>query len=409
MQDEGRSREELLAEVAALRARIRELSDLGQAQRRAHEALGQAEAWLPAVFGALTDLVFVFDRHGRFVLFRSSNEDLLLPPERFLGRHHDEVMPPEMHAPFTDAFERNRQGLPADFEYSLPDPDGELLHYSVRMGPMQGEYGFAGAVAVVRDVTRRVQAERERARITEDLRRSNADLERTTTDLRRSNEELERFAYVASHDLREPLRSVSTCLTLLAARAGPRLQPDDEELVQLAVGGAKRMQRLINDLLSYARLQGAVAPIEHRVSCQAAVDMVLGDLAGLAAESELQLTADALPEVAVHPAELATLLRNLLSNAMRYRGAGPARVHLGAQRAGERWRLTVRDRGVGIAPEDHERIFGLFVRLNGTASDARGTGVGLPICKRIVERWGGTLSLDSDRGAGTTFTFTLPA
>jgi PAS domain S-box-containing protein len=226
-------------------------------------------------------------------------------------------------------------------------------------------------------------------------------------ELRRSNEELERFAYVASHDLQEPLRSVTSYLQLLSRRYRTRLDSDATEFIDIAVSGAARMQRLINDLLAFSRLGtrgGALIPFD----AGAVLDDSLKGLHAAIVESGAEITSDTLPMVLVDPGQLGQLFTNFIGNALKFRGTDRPRVHVGAQRQGRFWKFSVRDNGIGIEGRYFERIFVIFQRLHGR-DEYQGTGIGLAICKKIVERHGGRVWVESALGQGATFYFTIPA
>ncbi|HVG07782.1 MAG TPA: ATP-binding protein [Thermoanaerobaculia bacterium] len=232
-------------------------------------------------------------------------------------------------------------------------------------------------------------------------------LELQARELKRSNEELERFAYVISHDLQEPLRMVSSYTQLLGDRYRGRLDDKADKYIEYAVGGAKRMQQLINDLLAYSRVTArgrnfARAPLDE------VVDDVLADLEVLVRETGASVQRGRLPVVLGDRSQLRQVFQNLVSNALHYRRDGEApEVAISAAREGDRWRLEVHDNGTGIDPRFHERIFVIFQRLDRRRS--QGTGIGLAMCKRIVEHHGGRIWVDSAPGAGSAFHFTLPA
>jgi len=225
--------------------------------------------------------------------------------------------------------------------------------------------------------------------------------------LARSNAELERFAYVASHDLQEPLRMVASYTGLLARRYRGRLDERADRWIAYAVDGARRMQELIHDLLAYSRAQ-AEAGVLKPASLEAAFDTAVGNVRAAVEETSATITHDLLPTLAARPGQLVQLFQNLLSNALKFRGQDPPRIQVSAQPQGDHWLFAVRDNGVGFDPQDSERIFQLFERRH----DKRlypGTGLGLAICQRIVEAHGGRIWAESGRGAGATFYFTLPA
>jgi light-regulated signal transduction histidine kinase (bacteriophytochrome) len=225
--------------------------------------------------------------------------------------------------------------------------------------------------------------------------------------LARSNAELEQFAYVASHDLQEPLRMVASYTQLLQRRYRGRLDDDADEFIAYAVDGATRMQQLIQDLLAYSRVGTRGRPFEP-VDTAALVDGVLADLGARLAETGGVVERGDLPVVVADPLQLRQVFQNLIDNALKYHGADPPRVAIAAERAGAEWRFAVRDNGIGVAPEYVERVFGLFQRLH-TQADYPGTGIGLALCQKIVARHGGRIWLESAPGRGATFFFTLPA
>jgi signal transduction histidine kinase len=242
----------------------------------------------------------------------------------------------------------------------------------------------------------------------EDLRRSHEDLERRvgerTAELSRTNAELERFAYVASHDLQEPLRNATNFALLLEERYRERLDADGKEFLQYIVSGVKQMRELVDDLLFHSRVGlPRIAPTD----CEALLARVLSNFKTSIAESGAVVTHDVLPEVRADGSQLAQVFVNLISNAIKFRGAEPLRVHVGAEARGAEWVFSVRDNGIGIEPQYFGKVFEMFERLY---SQARypGTGMGLAICRKIVEGHNGRIWVESEPGRGAAFFFTLP-
>jgi light-regulated signal transduction histidine kinase (bacteriophytochrome) len=229
---------------------------------------------------------------------------------------------------------------------------------------------------------------------------------RQADELTRSNTELEQFAYVASHDLQEPLRMITGYTNLLAKRYGGKLDEDADEFMAFAVNGAKRMYVLINDLLSYSRV-GTDAKALTRTNCEDTLAKTLAGLQLAIKESGAMITHDDLPTVMADETQMGQLFQNLLGNAIKYRSKNPPEIHVGCKRDAGSWVFSVKDNGIGIDPKYSERIFVIFQRLH-TRDEYSGTGIGLAICKKIVERHGGKIWIESALGQGTTCFFTLP-
>jgi light-regulated signal transduction histidine kinase (bacteriophytochrome) len=296
--------------------------------------------------------------------------------------------------------------------YALRDADGKFLAQSgagieldgctragrefpieVTVSPLDTGEGVLLAVAI-RDVTTRKKAE--------------AELLRTMAELNRSNEELGQFAYIASHDLQEPLRMVASYTQLLSRRYKGKLDSDADEFIAFAVDGANRMQRLIQDLLAYSRA-GTKAQDLRDISSEDALGQAIVNLSGAIEDSGALVTHGPLPAVMADEGQLIQLFQNLVGNAIKYQGPGVPHVHVSsAKNGGANWIFSVKDSGMGIEEEYFERIFGMFQRLH-KREEFEGTGIGLAICKKIVERHGGRLSVESRLGHGSTFRFSLTA
>lgn len=250
----------------------------------------------------------------------------------------------------------------------------------------------------------------ENVRRLEAIQRQNEELERRvaerTADLKRSNEDLEQFAYVASHDLQEPLRMVSSYTQLLSRRYKGRLDADADEFIAYAIDGATRMQALIGDLLAFSRLsRRGVAP---PVSADGALDEALARMTTAIDESRAVITRTPLPSVRADRGQFVQLLQNLIGNAIKFRGDAVPTIQVTATQTAGEWLFAVRDNGIGIDPQYAERIFGIFQRLHNRAAYP-GTGIGLAVCKRIVEQMGGRIWVESRPGEGATFYFTMAA
>ena len=356
----------------------------------------QSETRYRELFQAAPDPVLVVNQAGQIVsanaqtcvLFGYSLEELLgnsvetLIPGRFRTKHLKHragyVMDPRTRP----------MGLGLDL-YAR-HKDGREVPVEISLSPLKIEGGVV-ITAIIRDITERKLAEEK--------------LKKAAEELERSNKELEQFAYVASHDLQEPLRMVSSFTQLLARRYKDKLDADADDFIAYAVDGANRMQRLISDLLMYSRVGTRGRPFEP-CDLHSILGEVLVNLQPTIGESHAIITNDGLPAVMADPTQLVQLFQNLISNAVRFRGDDAPRIHISVQEKPAEWLFSVRDNGIGIAPEYRERIFAIFQRLH-PQSHAQGTGIGLAICKRIVERHGGKLWVESEPGRGSTFYFTI--
>jgi signal transduction histidine kinase len=267
----------------------------------------------------------------------------------------------------------------------------------------------AAGFVIQQEMRRRASAEQEVRALNKDLERRvaerTAELAERAQDLERSNMELQQFAYVASHDLQEPLRTIASFTQLLAKRYHDKLDDKAREFINFAVDGSKRMQTLINDLLAYSRVGTQGKPFAP-TRCDAVLDRILKNLKTGIESSGAVITHDPLPIVMGDEVQLAQLFQNLLTNAMKFRGANVPRIHISAAPDGAKWKIMVRDNGIGISPEHHDRIFVIFQRLH-TKTQFPGTGIGLAISKKVAERHGGRIWIEPSPGGGSTFCFTI--
>lgn len=240
----------------------------------------------------------------------------------------------------------------------------------------------------------------------EERQRTEERLAQKAQELARSNADLEHFAYIVSHDLREPLHVAAGLLKLLARRYKHHLDPKGQELLDHALDSLQRLEQQIKDLLDYSRVTTRGQEFKP-VDLNTVVQQVLGDMSLLIQEKQAQITCEPLPVVVGDALQLARVFQNLIGNALKFCGNKPPVIHIGACRENDEWRLWVKDQGIGISPQHYERIFRMFERLH-PRSDYPGTGIGLAICRKIVERHGGRIWVDSEPGRGSTFWFTLP-
>jgi PAS domain S-box-containing protein len=271
--------------------------------------------------------------------------------------------------------------------------NGTAYPIEIMLSPLVSAEGMLVTVAI-RDITQR--------------KRVKAELLRTMQELNRSNEELGQFAYLASHDLQEPLRMVASYTQLLAKRYAGKLDADADEFIAFAVDGANRMQRLIQDLLTYSRV-GTKNRDLVEISSEAALEQAIANLHGAIADSGALVTHDPLPAVIADDGQLTQVFQNLVGNAIKYQKREEIpRIHVSSTQSGDRrWTFSVKDNGIGVDEQYFGKIFGMFQRLH-KREEFAGTGIGLAICKKIVERHGGTISIESRPGAGSTFRFNLP-
>jgi PAS domain S-box-containing protein len=335
-------------------------------------------------------------RDGRFVrVNRRLCEILGYSEQELLGKHVKEISHPD-DRDVTDADRaRIRKGEidSARFEKRYIRADGEVVWCRIAIALVRDVFGVPQyEVAIFDDITDRKKAE--------------AALTEAHDELTRSNAELEQFAYVASHDLQEPLRMVASYTQLLARRYDDRLDKDAREFMAYIVDGASRMKQLIEDLLAYSRV-GTKGIDFKRVSAEAALRRALFNLRSAIDETGAVVTHDPMPTLPADEVQLGQLLQNLIGNALKFRSPAAPRVHIQTMESELDWQFEVRDNGIGIEPQYYERIFMVFQRLH-NKGEYPGTGIGLAICKKVVERHGGRIWVESRPGEGSSFFFTLP-
>jgi PAS domain S-box-containing protein len=367
-------------------------------RKRAEAALHESEARVSAILDATPDASVIVDGEGRIARVNAATERLfgygrkemlgqpveLLLPERF-HRGHVQHRAGYLAAP-------HPRPMGTDLDLYARRKDGSEFPVEISLSPLETAEGTL-TISAIRDVTERKRGEEA--------------LEESNRELARSNAELEQFASIASHDLRSPLNTIGGYAQLVAMRYKGKLDADAEEFLAFIVDAVQRMQQLIDDLLSYARV-GTQASPPAPVDCAALVDEVTGQLRAAIAESGAVVTHHGLPTVSVQASQLGQVFQNLIANAITFRGEVLPQVTVSAQRRGKEWLFMVQDNGIGIDPAQAERIFVPFQRLH-TREEYPGTGIGLAVCKKIVERHGGRIWVESEPGRGARFLFTLRA
>jgi len=381
------------AEGILVTAAIRDIS----VRKEAEKHLARMEGRYRGLLEAAPDAMVVVNHGGEIVL-------LNVQAEKQFGYSRDELVGQKVKNIIPEGFAERlvadalrsaedalAQQIGTGIELTARRKNGSDFPIELMLSPLESAEGIL-VTAAIRDITTRKKAE--------------ANLLDKVEELNRSNEELGQFAYIASHDLQEPLRMVASYTQLLSRRYKGKLDADADEFIAFAVDGASRMQRLIQDLLTYSRV-GTKGQDLLNVSSEEALQQALINLRSAIEDSGALVTHDSLPSVLADEMQLIQLFQNLVGNAIKYQSPGIPKVHISAVRNGsKKWTFSVKDNGLGIEPQYFEKIFGMFQRLH-KREEFAGTGIGLAICKKIVERHGGNISVESEPGHGSTFRFAL--
>ncbi|HET9995068.1 MAG TPA: PAS domain S-box protein [Candidatus Acidoferrum sp.] len=381
------------AEGILVTAAIRDIS----VRKGAEKHLAQMEGRYRGLLEAAPDAMVVVNQGGEIVL-------LNVQAEKQFGYKRDELVGQKVKNIIPEGFAERlvadalrstedalAQQIGTGIELSGRHKNGSEFPIEIMLSPLESAEGIL-VTAAVRDITARKKAE--------------AQLLQKVEELNQSNEELGQFAYIASHDLQEPLRMVASYTQLLSRRYKGKLDADADEFIAYAVDGASRMQRLIQDLLTFSRV-GTKGKELVDTSSEEALQSALINLRGAIEDSSALVTHDPLPVVQADETQLIQLFQNLVGNGIKYQNKGIPKVHISAAKnGGQRWIFSVKDNGLGIDSQYFEKIFGMFQRLH-KREEFAGTGIGLAICKKIVERHGGSISVESKPGQGSTFRFAL--
>ncbi len=370
--------------------------------RRQTEVLSKAEQKFRSLLEAAPDAMIISSEDGRIALVNSQAEVMFgFRREEMIGQNIRMLVPDWSGQLLSTGLAR---------EFGARRKTGQQFPVEISLSPLQTEEGLSFTSAI-RNIT-------ERKRADEAIRELNATLEQRVTErtqellqsneaLRQSNDDLNQFAYAASHDLQEPLRMVALYSQLLQRRYGGQLDSEADQFISYIVGGAKRMEMLLKDLLTYSQTGSSTEGPAYPVDCEAVLQKVMLNLQASVEQNGAEVTWSALPTVQAHEIRVVQLLQNLIGNAIKYRSVEAPRIHIAAECREGDVLFSVQDNGIGIEPEFRQQIFGIFKRLH--AQNYPGTGIGLAICQRIVERYNGRIWVDSNAGEGSRFWFTLPS
>jgi PAS domain S-box-containing protein len=384
--------EEAVRRFRALNERIallnREIFDSTLASRES--------ALLSAIVDSSDDAIVSKDRAGIIMSWNKGAERLFgFTAAEAIGRSITIVIPPERLHEETDIQQRlSRDERIERMETVRITKNGVPLHVSLTISPVKDADGrIIGASKIAHDITARVAQEKALIAANEALKRANADLEQ--------------FAYSASHDLQEPLRMVATYSEMLKRRFSGQLGEEGAEYIGYTVEGAMRMERLLKGLRIYTQVSTGEFRPEEPVDAGDVLRRTLGNLQVAIQEAGAEVTSGPLPRVLIQEFQLEQVFQNLIGNALRYRGGRQPQIRVAANEGETEWLFSVKDNGIGIESKFKEHIFGIFKRLH-SANEYPGTGMGLAICQRVVERAGGRIWVESESGRGSTFYFTLP-
>ena len=370
---------------------------------RTEEAVRQSEESFRLLVESVQEYaIFMLSPQGNVINWNKGAERIKgYTADEILGKHFSCFYPPEAIAqgkPGQELRTAIQQGQAKEEGWRVRK-NGQRFWANVVITPLFDKDGcLQGFAKISRDMTE--------ARRTElALKDKNIELEETARKLARSNRDLQQFAYVASHDLQEPLRMVASFTQLLANRYQDTLDQDAKDFIKYAVDGATRMQALISDLLTYSRVDRQEKSF-GLTNLDEILGQVLLNLKLAIADSGAVITHDPLPALMADEMQLGQLFQNLIGNAIKFRAEKPPRIHVSSKENENGWQISVHDNGIGILPEYRERIFLIFQRLH-TMAEYPGTGIGLAICKKIVEGHGGRIWIESPTEGGSTISFTL--
>jgi PAS domain S-box-containing protein len=350
-------------------------------RKQAEEKLKESENKLNSILSSMVDLVFVFDKKGRFTFYRSSTGELYMPPKTFLGKKHSEVMPPHVNKLTTTAFNKNKKGEVAEYEYWL-EIGGETKWYSAKLSPMFSDGEFVGSVAVVRDVTEHKKLDQLK----------------------------DEFIGLVSHELRSPLTVITGAVNTVLAE-GARLSPEEtRQLLEDAALEAESLSHLLGNLLELSRVQAdRLVLYAEEISVKKVTQDVVDEIRQQSSAHQFIVDIPKkLPPVYADQLRLERILYNLLENAVKYSPQG-GEIRVSVKPEEEHLVIGVSDQGIGISPSDQAKLFGPFRRLEESKlNGVGGTGLGLLVCRRLAEAHGGRIWIESEPGQGSTFFFTLP-
>lgn len=372
----------------------RDITDRKKAEEKARksEAENIASKYARSLLEASLDPLVTIDDEGKITDVNQATEIVTgISREQLIGTEFSDYFtePERAKAGYEKVF---KDGFVKDYPLAITNKSGKITDVIYNASIFRNTQGqIQGVFAAARDITQRKAMENE--------------LRETLEKLRQSNAELEQFAYVASHDLQEPLRMVASYVQLLQRRYQGKLDQEADEFIGFAVDGANRMRGLIDDLLTYSRVGRLGKPFE-RTNLESTLDIVLKNLQASITENNATVTHDKLPVISADGGQLVQLFQNLIANAIKFHGKDPPSVHVSAKDNGAEIQFAICDNGIGIDPQYFDRLFKIFQRLH-TREEYSGSGIGLAVCKKIVERHGGRIWIESELGKGSTIYFTL--